>query len=312
MDAPVFRGRLDPQAAKAVKLSGQWIWGSSAAAGKTPPAGETILLRANWKLDAAPVSGTAILTCDNAFTLYINGRKIIEGDNWNQITAVPLHDKLQAGNNAIVVVAHNAGNGPNAAGLYFQADAKLADGRESTLASGADWQFSPSAPAGKEGRLSALPKNFQPAVAVKALPVWTQALAQQGPSLLARGAQNGSRAVRAALVKSDFLMRSLGRPNRDQIVSMRPEDLTTLEALDLSNGEALTRALEQGAARLVQRSEASSEALVRRVYAHTLARDPTSSELSAALEVLGPKPAEGSVADLLWALLMQPEFLYVR
>ena len=107
-------------------------------------------------------------------------------------------------------------------------------------------------------------------------------------------------------------MRSLGRPNRDQIVSMRPEDLTTLEALDLSNGEALTRALEQGAARLVQRSEASSEALVRRVYVHTLARDPTSSELSAALEVLGPKPAAAPVADLLWALLMQPDFLYVR
>ena len=29
--------------------------------------------------------------------------------------------------------------------------------------------------------------------------------------------------VRASLVKSDFLMRSLGRPNRDQIVSVRPE-----------------------------------------------------------------------------------------
>ncbi len=312
MDAPVFRGRLDPEAAKAVKLSGQWIWGSSAAEGKTPPAGETILLRANWKLDAAPAGGAAILTCDNGFTLYVNGRKIVEGDAWNRITAVPLHDKLQSGNNAIVVVAHNAGNGPNAAGLYFQASVKLADGRESTLASGPDWQFSPSATAGKEGRLGALPQNFQPATVVQALPVWTRVLQEQGPALLAQGSANSGRRVRAALVKSDFLMRSLGRPNRDQIVSMRPEDLTTLEALDLSNGEPLTRALEQGAARLVEHSGASSEALVRRLYAHTLARPPTSSELSTALEVLGPQPAAAPVADLLWALLMQPDFLYVR
>ena len=312
MDAPVFRGRLDPEAAKSVKLSGQWIWGTSAADGKTPPAGETILLRANWKLDAAPAGGAAILTCDNGFSLYINGRKVSEGDAWDRITAVPLHDKLQAGNNAIVVVARNAGNGPNAAGLYFQASVKLADGRESTLASGPDWQFSPSAPAGKEGRLGALPKNFQPVVGVKALAVWTRALQQQGPALLAQGSANANRRVRAALVKSDFLMRSLGRPNRDQIVSMRPEDLTTLEALDLSNGEPLTRALEQGAARLVEHSGASSEGLVRRLYAHTLARAPTASELSAALEVLGPQPAAAPVADLLWALLMQPDFLYVR
>ena len=312
MDAPVFRGRLDPEAAKSVQLSGQWIWGASSAEGKTPPAGETILLRANWKLAAAPASGAAILTCDNGFTLYVNGRKVTEGDAWDRVTAVPLHDKLQAGNNAIVVVARNAGNGPNAAGLYFQASVKLADGSESTLASGPAWQFSPSAPAGKEGRLGALPQTFQPAVVVKALPVWTRALQQQGPALLAQGASTHGRLVRAALVKSDFLMRSLGRPNRDQIVSMRPEDLTTLEALDLSNGEALSRALEQGAARLVQNLDVTSEGLVRQLYAQTLARAPTPPELATALEILGPQPTAAPVADLLWALLMQPDFLYVK
>ena len=53
--------------------------------------------------------------------------------------------------------------------------------------------------------------------------------------------------VRASLVKSDALMRALGRPNRDQIVSMRPSDLTTLEAIDLANGETLATAIERGA-----------------------------------------------------------------
>ena len=312
MDAPVFRGKLDPHAAAETPLTGHWIWGDSAGEGKTPPADETLLLRATWNLEDAPTSGAAILTCDNAFTLYLNGRQIIAGENWNQITAVPLHDKLQKGTNQIVIIAKNAGKGPNPAALYFQAHVKLANGTESKFASDASWQFSPSAPAGKEGRLGALPKNFQPVTLVKPIGSWTQALKQQGPSLLSQGVAAGDRRVRAALVKGDFLMRSLGRPNRDQIVSSRPEELTTLEALDLSNGQILTSALEVGAAKLLQREGSNSADLVQWVYASTLARTPTANERAAALELLTDKPTALHVADLLWALLMQPEFLYVR
>src|SRR5262249_46643465 len=38
------------------------------------------------------------------------------------------------------------------------------------------------------------------------------------------------RFIRAALVHADGLMRSLGRPNREQVVTTRPDQLTTLEA----------------------------------------------------------------------------------
>lgn len=312
MDAPVFRSKADPQAAAAMALTGQWIWGASAADGKVPPAGETILLSTTWKLEEAPSSGAAIITCDNEFILYLNGRKITEGTDWTQVTAVPLHDKLKKGANQIVILAKNAGNGPNPAGLYFQAQVKLPDGREVALDSNASWQFSASAPAGKEGRLGALPKDFQPVTLVKPVGSWTLALQQQGPALLAQGSSAGTRMVRAALVKADFLMRSLGRPNRDQIVSMRPEELTTLEALDLSNGQTLTTALERGAESLLKQDWASSTDLVRWLYTSTLTRAPSSTELTAALELMREKPAAAQVADLLWAILMQPEFQYVR
>jgi hypothetical protein len=312
MDAPVFRGKPDPVATKAQKLHGQWIWGDSAAEGKVPPAGETILLRAVWKLDAKPTSGVAILTCDNAFTLFINGKKVIEGDQWNRIIAVPLHDKLQQGNNQIVVLATNAGQGPNAAGLFFQGMAQLTNGEKVQFQSDANWQFSPTATVGKEGRLGALPTDFRPATLVSALPVWTKALADQGPALLAQGSGSGSRMIRSALVKSDFFMRSLGRPNRDQIVSMRPEDLTTLEALDLANGQTLTSALEQGAERLLARDWPSSNDLINALYLETLARLPTAAELTLARDLLTEKPPPAALADLLWAILMQPEFVYVH
>ena len=50
--------------------------------------------------------------------------------------------------------------------------------------------------------------------------------------------------VRATLVDCDPLMRSLGRPNREQVVTTRPDQLTTLQALDLANGQILTTTLD--------------------------------------------------------------------
>ena len=58
--------------------------------------------------------------------------------------------------------------------------------------------------------------------------------------------------IRAALVKADALMRSLGRPNREQVVTTRRDVLTTLQALDLSNGQILADMLARGAANLLK------------------------------------------------------------
>ncbi len=54
--------------------------------------------------------------------------------------------------------------------------------------------------------------------------------------------------VRASMVNSNLLMRSLGRPNREQVVTTRGDVLTTLQALDLSNGQILTDLVATGAA----------------------------------------------------------------
>ncbi len=59
--------------------------------------------------------------------------------------------------------------------------------------------------------------------------------------------KKGRKTYRASLVSCDLLMRSLGRPNREQVVSDRPSMLTTLQALDLSNSELLATTLERGA-----------------------------------------------------------------
>ena len=50
---------------------------------------------------------------------------------------------------------------------------------------------------------------------------------------------------------SSNLTRALGRPIRDQITSSRPTQATTPQALELVNGEMLTRSLSRGARRMI-------------------------------------------------------------
>jgi uncharacterized protein DUF1553 len=50
---------------------------------------------------------------------------------------------------------------------------------------------------------------------------------------------------------SSTLTRALGRPIRDQVTSIRATDATTLQALELTNGEVLSRWLTRGARRML-------------------------------------------------------------
>ena len=121
------------------------------------------------------------------------------------------------------------------------------------------------------------------------------------------------RIVRAALVNADPLMRSLGRPNREQVVTSRPEQLTTLQALDLSNGQILANLLTQGASNLRKfHASASADELIDLVYRQALCRKPNLEELAVAREIVGTQATAESLADLLWAVLMLPEFQLVR
>ncbi len=117
--------------------------------------------------------------------------------------------------------------------------------------------------------------------------------------------------VRSSLVVSDLLMRSLGRPNRDQVVTTRDDVLSTLQALDLSNGEILFKQLESGADNLLA-LELSKRDLIERVFLHSLARKSTGREFEIIEQQLGDQPDRQAIADFLWTILMLPEFQHVQ
>jgi cytochrome c553 len=121
------------------------------------------------------------------------------------------------------------------------------------------------------------------------------------------------RFVRAALVKSDELMRSLGRPNREQVVTTRSDVLTTLEALDLSNGEVFNDILARGAAGLIKSMpKATADELADTIYLRALGHRHTAGELAAARDLIGSPPTPEGLADLLWVVFVLPEFQLIR
>jgi hypothetical protein len=313
IDAPVIRGgsskAASPSAARPHTLTGKWIWSRADAGGSA--AGETVVVRKTFELKEAPTQAVAAITCDNSYTLFANGQKIHAGDNWEAPDAVPLTGKLKAGKNELVIVAKNGGAGPNPAGLFCEILIHQADKQTMAIATDDSWQWTASMPNAKGG-FKTEPTDWQPAAVVKNPEVWHGRVAPQLTSALNAGSQSVGLRVRASLVKSDFLMRALGRPNRDQIVTVRPDGLTTLEAIDLANGQSLADSLQRGSQKLVGREWASPDEFTRWLFRSTLCRDPSVAELAALQESLGEKLTAPGIEDALWSVLMLPEFQLVR
>ena len=311
-DAPVFRSVTSGKESPPIDLTASWIWGDSAANGNAPPAGETISLRRTITLADNVASGGGVITCDNGFVLFINGRAVERGSDWSQPQAVVLKGVLKKGKNEIVVVATNAGNGPNLDALFFEARLQLANGEQVTIATDATWEFNPNSSASKEGRLGAITGPWKPVVVVPEIAQWKSAIDSKGRELLLRAIDGDIHMVRASLLKSDFLMRSLGRPMREQIVSMRPSELTTLEAVDLSNGSTLAGYVSQGAASLASKWGGDKTGLIDHLFQFALSRLPTAEERAVLDESLGTSPTQQEIEDVLWAIFMMPEFMLVR
>jgi Protein of unknown function (DUF1553)/Protein of unknown function (DUF1549) len=118
--------------------------------------------------------------------------------------------------------------------------------------------------------------------------------------------------TRAALVAATPLMTALGRPNREQVVTTRATAPTTLQALELSNGGTLAGMLRDGAARLAPAGPVPAASTMTRLFVRGLGRRPTTAERALATAQFGPTLDATEIEDLLWSLVMLPEFQLVR
>lgn len=301
IDAPVNR-RSETQGPALTKVAG-WIWSDQNPA----PPGKTVTFRKRFTLAQVPDLAAAVVSADNRFELYVNGKKAGSGKNWEEPVAIALKPLLKVGENEILWVVTNEGNAPNPAAGAFHALLKQGD-QAVEMVSDPTWEWSAAIPE-SQGHFKSQPIDWKTAV-VSAPQAWASATKKILDQLSSMASQQSM--VRAALLKSDLLMRTLGRPNREQIVTTRPSDLATLEAMDLNNGTILDTRLAEGARALIDLHLGSSAEFATHIWMAALSRPPTAQELTLAVSLLGEKPEPASVQDLLWGVFMLPEFQIIR
>lgn len=117
----------------------QWIWlGGNEDGAKS-------FLRKSFDFDGQLKSAAVAATADNHFTLFLNGEKVLAGDDWNQLETVDVSKKLKTGKNVLAVEGENDGG---IAAVLLQLRIVTADGKSLNLATDGSWKAS-AAPADK-------------------------------------------------------------------------------------------------------------------------------------------------------------------
>jgi mono/diheme cytochrome c family protein len=318
------RQEADVEAEEAVKKlyapkrRARWIWNDPMAAQKAL-AGAVYLRKRVYFLNI-PDEAQALVTCDNSFTLYVNGHKAAAGRDFTKPVMTNLRPWLRRGANVVAVEAVNYlpdGSAPtpekavpgteNPAGFYLYARVRskgLLKEQVLDFVSDASWAVTDQKADGwEESDFDSSHWAAASELGDFGITPWKL----RGDLMAERFGALHQKMVRASLVGADPLQRALGRPNREQVATTRPTAATTLQALELTNGKTLADLLTKGAADLAKQSP-SGRKLARRIFEQAVGRQPTPAELNLAEGLLGKRPEQTGVEDFLWAMAMLPEF----
>jgi len=116
---------------------------------------------------------------------------------------------------------------------------------------------------------------------------------------------------RAGMRNLDRLMRTLGRPKRDVVVTRRESTATTAQLIELSNGKPLADLMMRGGQAWVK-LEKEPELIVGSIFSSALGRLPSELETKSAQKIIGDPVNAKGVEDLLWMLAMHPEFQLIH
>lgn len=285
-----------------------WIWSDPHAAQGVPP--QTAYFRRTFELPAVPAEAHAYLHVDNQARVWVNGQVVLDRNTreWNELSTLDLRPFLRPGKNLLAVEAVNGGDGPNPAGLLFYARLRSPSTAHLDFATDGAWKVSTeAAPGWTETTFADAGWRSAQVLGVSGMAPWN--LGDSFASRVAGGLTQAT--IRAALVSADPLATALGRPNREQVTSDRPSTATTLQMLELTNGETLAGILLRGADLLVAEFP-DADALVTAVFQRGLGRKPTVTERELSRELVQANPDRAGVSDLLWSVSMLPEFQLIH
>ncbi|MEO0338572.1 MAG: DUF1549 domain-containing protein [Bacteroidota bacterium] len=287
------------------KLPAQRIWHKELKFDRVvlPEPGERYF-RKVFQLGEETVRGARILiSVDKAYTLFINGEKVGEGENWEEVDQIEVGHLLKSGKNVIAVQGSNEGPIANPAGVLFAMEIDLQTEEHRYIYSDNTWKSIDQLPDENWVNLGYDYTTW--------LPVRNYGTANWGRLLTFSFEKQGSAFARASLVKQHPFMKVLGRPSRENVATSRAEEATLLQALELTNGTFFNGVLQKGAEQWLERYQGDSETITTQLYQQLLGREPNNKEKELMLELLGDTPEVADVQDLFWTVLILPEFQFI-
>ncbi len=271
-------------------------------------AATTAVFRKRFRAASPPPVADAYIAAADSFNLFVNGKRVGKGKGRTKVFRFDLQDRLVTGANLIALKAVRPEDRTEPAAIF--ALIRLANNRCSEeearyLGSDATWMGFAGAPSGWEGETFET-FDWNPAAELGDARSGPAAIEPRLIAGMSAAGQLG--AIRASLAASDPLTRALGRPNREQVVTDRDSHATTLQALELTNGNTLAEWLSQIAGDLAMQYLDRPDEAVEHLFWAGLGREPSRSEAEACAVFLSEGITQNAVEDLLWAVVMLPEF----
>ena len=95
------------------------------------------------------------------------------------------------------------------------------------------------------------------------------------------------------------------------MVTRRESKATTAQFIELANGRSVADLVAKGGSEWLDSGRAPEE-LVGDLFSSSFGRAPSARELEGSLEIIGRPVTARGVEDLLWILVMHPEFQLIK
>jgi len=115
--------------------------------------------------------------------------------------------------------------------------------------------------------------------------------------------------ARAVFKENNHTMKTLGRPSREQVLSKRNTIASTMEAIEFNNNKEINDLVQKVANRIYKDIKSKDE-VINYLYLSLLSRLPNENEKQVINEFLGKQLTELSIADIIWSIVIQPEFQF--
>jgi hypothetical protein len=276
-------------------VGAQWIWHDEAdrQLNSLPQGKRYFRTSVEFPKGRKPRLARLVGSADNTMSCYINGQLVMENPNWERAVDADATDAV-LGKSGITVAVMADNIAPGAAGLRMAVAVWFEESKTPlVLATGPGWQTTAKVEKGWEA-----PEFNDDAWTPAA--TFTAGLPWGGVEGFTLQEQSG--AVRAVFVDNDPLQMVMGRPIRDQINVSRPSQATLLQALTFTNGKMFSSAIDTAGAKWAAKIPDTKQRLAS-IYQTALLRNPRQDELAF---------AEAAPADLLWSILLLPEFQLIR